>query len=323
LEVLGSPATSGDVVKQLLEAEQAGRGTRVELINVGKDGREYWLDVELIPVHNDAGALTGFMTVEADITERKRAQLSLEAALRESAALMGTINLYAIVSQTDVRGVITQVNAAFTEISGYAAAELIGRSHNIVNSGHHPAAFWQYMWATIRAGKPWHGEVCNRAKHGGLYWLDSMIAPFFDEHGVIERFVSIRTDITARKVAQQALQKAQRDLELSNQAAHIGTWDLDVERDVMTWSNVTRSLFEVPADFVISRQDGAAVLPGRSHPGRGSPHHASGHRRRHWLGSGAAVGQPCRPHGLGAQHWRDRDGGRALHSGVRHVPGRA
>jgi two-component system sensor histidine kinase/response regulator len=261
LEVLGSPATSGDVVKQLLEAEQAGRGARVELINIGKDGHEYWLDVELIPVHNGAGALTGFMTVEADITERKRAQLSLEAALRESAALMGTINLYAIVSQTDVRGVITHVNAAFTEISGYAAAELIGRSHNIVNSGHHPPAFWQYMWATIRSGKPWHGEVCNRAKHGGLYWLDSMIAPFFDEHGVIERFVSIRTDITARKVAQQALQKAQRDLELSNQAAHIGTWDLDVERDVMTWSDVTRSLFEVPADFVISRQTALLFFP--------------------------------------------------------------
>ncbi|MBY0464595.1 MAG: PAS domain-containing protein, partial [Burkholderiales bacterium] len=260
-DVLGSPTTPANVLAQLVQAEQAGRSTSAELINIAKDGREYWLDVELIPVHNDKGVLTGFMSVEADITERKRAQHDLEAALRETAALMRTVNLYAIVSQTDVRGVITQVNDAFTETSGYTAAELVGRSHNIVKSAQHSPEFWQHMWATIRSGQPWHGKVCNRAKSGAVYWVDTLVAPFVNDQGEIDRFVSIATNTTARMVAQQALQKAQRDLELSNQAAHIGTWDFDVEQDTMTWSSVSRSIYQVPADFVITRRTALRFFP--------------------------------------------------------------
>ncbi|MBY0465917.1 MAG: PAS domain-containing protein, partial [Burkholderiales bacterium] len=190
-----------------------------------------------------------------------RAQHELEAALRESAALMHTVNLNAIVSQTDVRGVITQVNDAFTETSGYTAAEVLGCSHNIVKSGQHSSEFWQRMWATIRAGQPWQGEVCNRAKSGVVYWVDTLVAPFVNDQGEIDRFVSICTNITARKVAQQALQKARRDLELSNQAAHIGTWDFDVEHDTMTWSSVSRSIYQVPADFVITRKTALRFFP--------------------------------------------------------------
>ncbi len=257
-DLLGSVSAPPDVLSQLRQAEQEGRGTNVELLNVGKDGREYWLDVELIPIHNEQGVLTGFMSVEADITERKLAQHSLEASHRETAALMSTISLHAIVSQTDARGVITTANEAFSDISGYAQNELIGHSHNVVNSGHHSPEFWQDMWATIRSGKPWHGEVCNRAKSGALYWVDTLIAPFVGEQGRIERYVSIRNDITARKLAQQALLKTQRALDMSNQAARIGTWEIDLKHDVMTWSTVTRAIYQVPPDFEVTRR---SVLP--------------------------------------------------------------
>ena len=260
-DVLGSASNAPEVVDQLVQAEREGRSASAELRNVNKDGREYWLDVELIPVHNAQGVLTGFMSVEVDITERKRAQHRLEAALRESAALMSTINLYAIVSQTDPKGVITAANDAFARISGYALDELVGQSHRVIRSGLHPSEFWQDMWTTIRSGKPWHGEVCNRAKTGGLYWVDTLVAPFVGEHGEIERFVSIRTDITARKLAQQALQKAQRALDLSNQAARIGTWEIDLEHDVMTWSAVTRAIYQVPPNFEISRRSALPFFP--------------------------------------------------------------
>jgi PAS domain S-box-containing protein len=145
----------------------------------------------------------------ADLAE---ATASAEAALRENEVLHRTIQQHAIVSITDRAGVIIAVNPAFCVLSGYAEADLVGATHARINSGVHPPEFWREMWKTISSGRPWRGEVCNRAKDGSLYWVDSIIAPFTGEDGRIEKYISIRTDITARKTAEAGLLQANRDL---------------------------------------------------------------------------------------------------------------
>jgi len=128
-----------------------------------------------------------------------------EAAMLETDALRKTIDEHSIVSVADTRGRITEVNDMFCRISGYSRQELIGQDHRIVNSGNHPKAFWVGMWRTVAAGMTWHGEVCNRAKDGSLYWVDAVIAPFTGPDGKVQKYVSIRTDITERKLNEQAL----------------------------------------------------------------------------------------------------------------------
>ncbi|MEM0912301.1 MAG: PAS domain-containing protein, partial [Pseudomonadota bacterium] len=120
----------------------------------------------------------------------------------ESSDLLQAIRDQFILSITDVRGIIIDVNDTFCEISQYSKEELIGRDHRIINSGLHQTSFFTEMWETICSGKSWRGEMCNRAKDGSIYWVDSVISPIRNESGEIERFVSIRSDITQKKLQQ-------------------------------------------------------------------------------------------------------------------------
>ncbi|MCV2352853.1 response regulator [Paucibacter sp. B2R-40] len=138
--------------------------------------------------------------------EAKTAELVV--AQRDNQALLNTLNLAAIVSVADSEGRITMANDAFCNISGYAREDLLGQTHRIVNSGLQPAQPWSEIWQVISAGFAWRGEVCNRAKDGSLFWVDTFIAPVLGADEQIEKYIAIRTDITARKAVEQALQRA-------------------------------------------------------------------------------------------------------------------
>lgn len=119
-----------------------------------------------------------------------------------------------IISVTDERGRIIAANDGFLQISGYRRDELIGQTHRILNSGHHPRAFWVDVWRTIASGEVWRGEVCNRRKSGEEYWVDSTIVPCRGADGAIDRYVSIRYDITAQIETRQHLAELGRRNEM-------------------------------------------------------------------------------------------------------------
>ncbi len=120
---------------------------------------------------------------------------------RDATALWDAINQHSLVSMTDPAGNITFVNETFVRISGYRCDELMGQNHRILKTDVQSPAFWNTMWKTISSGYVWKGVICNRAKDGSYYWVESQISPFFDAHGNIEKYVSIRTDVTAHKRA--------------------------------------------------------------------------------------------------------------------------
>ena len=80
------------------------------------------------------------------------------------------------------------------------------------------------MWADIVRGKSWRADVCNRTKAGELYWVDNIVTPFLGEDGLVERYVSIRTDITARKAAELALTASEAFLVRAGRIAGVGGW---------------------------------------------------------------------------------------------------
>ncbi len=109
------------------------------------------------------------------------------------------INQGSIVSVTDINGVIIYANDLFCEYSGYTKNELIGNTHQILNSGYHSTLFFGNLWKTIKEGKIWRGEIRNKAKDGSFYWVDTVISPVLDEQGNIIEYLSIRNVISERK----------------------------------------------------------------------------------------------------------------------------
>ena len=164
------------------------------------------------------GQVRGFYTFDHDITELTHSRLKLAAALRESEAFLSTVRTHAIVSVTDHAGRIVEANDNFCAISRFCRDELMGQHHRLINSGAQSAQYWEAMWLSISSGKPWQGEICNRAQDGSLYWLDSMIAPVLGAHGKVDRYVSISFDITERKAFEAKLQRETAKAEAANRA---------------------------------------------------------------------------------------------------------
>lgn len=176
----------------------------------------------------------------------------LTSALRNSSALLSALDMHAIVSTTDRAGTITEVNNAFCIISGFSREELIGKNHRIVNSGLQPREFWISMWENISHGKPWRGTICNRSKNGTHYWVDTFIAPFMDADGVIEKYISIRTDITAAKKQETALITASKQLLKAAEVAQLGIWTWNLTNNAFTYDERMHEIYETPADVINS-----------------------------------------------------------------------
>jgi len=158
----------------------------------------------------------------------------LNQTLQRLKAEQDALNQSAIVTTTDLNGVILEVNDRFCQISGYDRSEIIGKNHRIVRSDLHSAPFFGEMWKTILAGNTWRNEICNATKDGNLFWLDAVISPFLDENGKPYRFLSIAFEITERKqVEEQILQKnkevsaAKNELKALNEILQQNNFELE------------------------------------------------------------------------------------------------
>ena len=184
----------------------------------------------------------------AEITDAQRATSEL-AVLRQA------IEDHTLYSIADSRGRIIDVNEGFCRISGYSREELLGKDHRVLNSGHHPREFWIEMWRTITSGKPWRAEVCNRAKDGSLYWVDSTNIPEIGSDGKIQRFVSLRFDITKQKDAEIEISKTKARLERAYDATSDGIWEYCIATKNFWYSDQFLSLLGKKSEEISTSEE--------------------------------------------------------------------
>jgi len=127
-----------------------------------------------------------------------------------------------IFSVTDKDDRIIQVNDHFCELTQYTREELIGQDHGkIFYSGVHTESFVHHIQQEIKAGRVWNGEICNKAKDGTLYWVDTTIVPFLDPEGVAYQHISIQYDVTEKKKTEEILLKSEKVSLIGDLAAGI------------------------------------------------------------------------------------------------------
>lgn len=97
-----------------------------------------------------------------------------------------------ILSTTSAQSHITYVNPDFIKISGFTEEELLGQPHNIVRHPDMPSVVFEYMWATLKAGRSWMGLVKNRCKNGDHYWVSAYVTPI-TKNGAVVEYQSVRT----------------------------------------------------------------------------------------------------------------------------------
>ncbi|GAB4301792.1 MAG: hypothetical protein Kow0096_22890 [Thiohalomonadaceae bacterium] len=162
------------------------------------DGSCFPVEYRSHPLYND-GRLLGAVVTFSDITARKQA----ETQLRKLSSAVEHSPASAII--TDSEGNIEYVNPRFVEMTGYLPEEVIGQNPRIWQSGITPLKTYQRLWATIKGGEVWHGEVLNKAKDGHLFWENARISPIKNDDGEITHFVAVKEDITERKAQEEII----------------------------------------------------------------------------------------------------------------------
>jgi len=107
---------------------------------------------------------------------------------------------------TDRDGLIVWVNRAFTDLTGFAPDEAVGRTPTILKSGEQEPRVYRDLWATIRAGQVWRGRLVNRRKDGSVYTEDETITPVTGAGGAITHFIAVKQDVTEYQAVRERLE---------------------------------------------------------------------------------------------------------------------
>lgn len=153
-----------------------------------------------IPQYAEIMLIENYAALAALAIERTR---TIEALRLHDAALNFAANAIVI---TNLQGYIVWANHAFSELTGYEIAEVIGQPYSeLVKSEHHDRQFYAEMWQAVLSGKVWHGELISRRKDGDWYHGEMTVTPVRDKNGEITHFVALKRDITARKASEEHL----------------------------------------------------------------------------------------------------------------------
>lgn len=225
---------------------------QVEKRYIHKQGHVVWAQLTASLLRDEDRVPLFFIVQIQNITDRKHAESLAQSMYdrllqQEEAFRIISESAHDIISYTDPEGVCLYVSPSVQSVLGYAPEEWIGVSlipyyhpDDILKvSSHLP--FSKVMSFTYRM----------RHKQGHYVWFESTVTSIHGKDGKLEKYLGIGRDITERKSLEEALRKSEENLKIAQTIAHIGSWDWDIVRDEIMWSDEMYALFEIePADLI-------------------------------------------------------------------------
>jgi diguanylate cyclase (GGDEF)-like protein/PAS domain S-box-containing protein len=157
------------------------------------DGYRGLFETTKAPMIDARGRVMGVLGISRDITERERSR----ERLMTSASVFTHAREGIMI--TDAKGTITDVNAAFTRITGYGHDEVLGKNPRLLSSGRQGKDYYSSMWSALTTNGHWTSEVWNRRKNGEIFAELQTISAVRDAQGNVEQYVSLFSDISAFK----------------------------------------------------------------------------------------------------------------------------
>ncbi|MFW5697734.1 MAG: EAL domain-containing protein, partial [Fimbriimonadaceae bacterium] len=229
----------------LQECVEQGKPFQATFRVIRKDGEIRYITAvaDLRKQGKDNRRITG---INYDVTDEK---LQTERLHLQERCLEVAANGIVI---ADKKGHIIWANAAFSTLTGYSQAEVLGKNPRFLRSGFHDSRFYRDLWKTIRTGRTWHGELINRRKNGSIYVEDMTISPVRNATGKVSHFIAIKQDISTRKLAEKRVRQQGEEIQLHLKLAEQRRYELEnlnqrlryiAERDSLT-GLMSRRMFQ-------------------------------------------------------------------------------
>ncbi|WP_053005972.1 PAS domain-containing protein [Kiloniella spongiae] len=208
---LGAPELiAPESLDKVMDAIDTKRTGAYEAIGVRRDGSKF--EVSITAKNSILHGENNRITFIRDIS----AQKEVESRLRK---LFKAIEQNpAVIQITDPQGIVEYVNPKFTEVTGYSPDEIIGKTPNVLKSGHTPEQEYKELWETISSGNVWTGVFKNKHKNGDFFWERASISSVVNDQGEITNYVATKEDITKQRMAEVQLMQAKESAEVANRA---------------------------------------------------------------------------------------------------------
>ena len=185
--------------KHMAEVHELKKSSRLVLRIRNRNGEFRIIEHLCKAIFDENGDYLGIRGTNVDFTEHHMAN-----EMRRKLAMAVDQSPTSVVI-TNVKGLIEYVNPKFTEVSGYAFEEVIGKNPRFLKSDFLEKTDYAQMWRTIGGGQVWKGVFRNRKKNGDLYWESATISPIVNEAGKISHYIAVKEDITQKKATEEAL----------------------------------------------------------------------------------------------------------------------
>ena len=217
---------------------------------VRKDGVLVTVETSGMPMFAEDGSFLGYTGIDRDVTSRKRAEEALRESEQRYRRLIENLKGSHFIYVHDTKGMLTYVSESVTEVLGYTLDE--GMPHYGKYFTDHPAnqAAHRHTELTLQGIRQPPYEVNIWHKDGSSRWLEVQEVPVFDASGKVIAVEGVAQDITERKRAEEALRESEQRLKRAQEIAHLGSWELDLTNDHLSWSDEVYRIFGLqPQEF--------------------------------------------------------------------------